>query len=419
MDDSSWQPVNLSQSLAEQGFDTYTGYAWYRLKLQPAQLAQFSSMTGGQALALLVTGNSVGQFSAFVNGYEIGHTRGLTDSPTEYESAPLLLAFPTVNPGPVVIAVRTWTGPKVTVSRGILQRVEIGGATDLAERQSMAIGQQWNRLATFGLVLAFLFLCVAVLGGALYLAQVGHSEYMWLAILCVAAATERIIHVIFGLGVMSLRAFSISSSFAGFIFMAITLEFVLRFTESKSKRVVRALQILALVVPFLQFLPWDAFTTAVWLIAEGVFCIAVTALLYRSWRRGRGDAGAMLVPFFLAAATDLITMALSLAASRNWIAQKFGAPVFHVGPIEYNIGNLSDLIFLSSLIAVILYRFVHISQEEQKSAAEISAAKSVQALLIPTQLPSNENYMLESAYLPVHGVGGDFFQVLPLKDDRC
>jgi phosphoserine phosphatase RsbU/P len=25
--------------------------------------------------------------------------------------------------------------------------------------------------------------------------------------------------------------------------------------------------------------------------------------------------------------------------------------------------------------------------------------------------------MLESAYLPVHGVGGDFFQVLPLKDD--
>ena len=25
--------------------------------------------------------------------------------------------------------------------------------------------------------------------------------------------------------------------------------------------------------------------------------------------------------------------------------------------------------------------------------------------------------MLESAYLPVNGVGGDFFQVLPLKDD--
>lgn len=417
MDDSSWQPVNLSQSLAEQGFDAYTGYAWYRLKLQPAQLAQFSSMTGGQSLALLVTGNSVGQFSAYVNGYEIGHTRGLTDSPTEYASSPLLLAFPTVSSGPVVIAVKTWIGPKTTSSRGILRRVEIGGASDLAERQAMAIGQQWNKQATFGLVLAFLFLCVAVLGGALYLAQVGHSEYMWLAILCVTAATERIIHAMFGLGILSLRAFAISSSFCGFIFMAITLEFVLRFTESKSKRVVRALQIVALLVPFLQFLPSETLATTAWLIVEGMFCAAVTVLLYGAWRRGRGDAGAMLVPFFLVAATDLITMALSFAASRNWIAQRFGDPVFHVGPIEYSISNIDDLIFLSSLIAVILYRFVHISQEEQKSAAEISAAKSVQALLIPTQLPSNKNYMLESAYLPVHGVGGDFFQVLPLKDD--
>jgi len=66
---------------------------------------------------------------------------------------------------------------------------------------------------------------------------------------------------------------------------------------------------------------------------------------------------------------------------------------------------------------VILYRFVHVSQEEQRSAAEIEAARSVQALLIPTQLPSNHNFMLDSAYLPANGVGGDFFQALPLKDD--
>jgi serine phosphatase RsbU (regulator of sigma subunit) len=66
---------------------------------------------------------------------------------------------------------------------------------------------------------------------------------------------------------------------------------------------------------------------------------------------------------------------------------------------------------------VVLYRFIRVSQDEQRSNAEISAARSVQALLIPTQLPSTRNFMLESAYLPVHGVGGDFFQVLPLKDD--
>jgi serine phosphatase RsbU (regulator of sigma subunit) len=74
-------------------------------------------------------------------------------------------------------------------------------------------------------------------------------------------------------------------------------------------------------------------------------------------------------------------------------------------------------VFLASLLAVIFYRFIHVSQEEQRSAAEIEAARSVQAMLIPTKLPSNHNFMLESAYLPANGVGGDFFQVLPLKDD--
>jgi len=66
---------------------------------------------------------------------------------------------------------------------------------------------------------------------------------------------------------------------------------------------------------------------------------------------------------------------------------------------------------------VILYRFIRVSQDEQRANAEISAARSVQALLIPTHLPSNRNFVLDSAYLPVNGVGGDFFQVLPLKDD--
>jgi serine phosphatase RsbU (regulator of sigma subunit) len=78
---------------------------------------------------------------------------------------------------------------------------------------------------------------------------------------------------------------------------------------------------------------------------------------------------------------------------------------------------VSYSVFLGSLLAVIFYRFIHVSQEEQRSSAEIEAARSVQAMLIPTQLPSNHNFMLESAYLPANGVGGDFFQVLPLKDE--
>jgi serine phosphatase RsbU (regulator of sigma subunit) len=151
--------------------------------------------------------------------------------------------------------------------------------------------------------------------------------------------------------------------------------------------------------------------------AEVAFCALVSVLLYRAWRRGRLEAGVMLIPFFLASTADSIDTILDYAASKHWIADRFASHRFHLGPIEFNTSIVTYAVFLASLIAVILYRFVHVSQEEQRSAAEIEAARNVQALLIPTQLPSNRHFMLESAYVPVNGVGGDFFQVLPLKDE--
>ena len=107
-----------------------------------------------------------------------------------------------------------------------------------------------------------------------------------------------------------------------------------------------------------------------------------------------------------------ITLPTGTGFPKSWLRTRIIS-----GPIVFSAGTLAFLIFLASLVAVILYRFIRVSQDEQRSNAEIAAARSVQALLIPTQLPSNRNFMLESAYLPVNGVGGDFFQVLPLKDD--
>ena len=124
----------------------------------------------------------------------------------------------------------------------------------------------------------------------------------------------------------------------------------------------------------------------------------------------------MLPPFFLAAMADSIDTILDYAASRHWLSERFASHLFHVGPIGFGTAIITYSIFLVSLLSVILYRFVRVSQEEQRSTAEIAAARSVQAMLIPTELPSNHHFMLESAYEPANGVGGDFFQVLPVED---
>ncbi len=416
-DDSKWPTVSLSNSLTEQGFEPYTGYAWYRMRIQPQQLAQLNA--SGQTPALLVASDSVGQLEVFVNGVEAGHTRGMTERPALYE--PLPFAVPISGPAaqaPLVIAVRTWAaGSSVSISRGLLARVELGPQNDIADRLAMSVGSQWNERVTAPIVVTFLFLCVALLGATLYWSQRHHSEYLWLVLLCLSVTASGAVEAAFGLGALSASPYHILAGVFGRIFMAVTLEFVMRFTATPPPRVVRAVQIGVLLLPILAMIGWEQGYEVFSVTAEVVFCALVCMLLFRAWRRGRQEAGIMLLPFFLASIADSADTIVDYAASRHWLPEKFASHHFHLGPIAFDTGAIAYLVFLASLVSVILYRFIRVSEVEQRSSAEISAARSVQALLIPTQLPSNKNFMLESAYLPVNGVGGDFFQVLPLKDD--
>jgi hypothetical protein len=417
-DDSNWQTLSLDKPLIDQGIDSYSGYAWYRVRVQPRQLAQFKNLPGNPGLDLLLTSDSVGQLGVYVNGFEAGHTRGMTDDPSMYQSPPLAVHISGLgSDGSVVVAVRSWAGPDVSIGKGLLGKVELGTQDDVAEKVAMAADRHWDQSVIADIIVSFLFLFVAALGATLYLAQRHHSEYLWLALLCLTVPITGAIEIAFGLELMPYSIFSVLILWAGRIFMAVTLEFVLRFTGGEHRKVVRGVQISVLLLPIVSLVHLQRIYEYLSVSAEVVFTALVSMLLFRAWRRGSNEAGVMLLPFFLAATADSFDTVLDYAARQHWIADRFSTHRFHLGPIEFGTSTVSYTVFLGSLIAVILYRFVHVSQEEQRSAAEIEAARSVQALLIPTQLPSNRNFVLESAYLPVNGVGGDFFQVLPLKDD--
>jgi hypothetical protein len=417
-DDSNWPAVSLSQPLVNQGIDPYTGFGWYRIHLEPQQLEQLAALTANGPASLLVSSDSVGQLAVYVNGEAAGHTRGMTDRQAEYQSLPLEIALAHANAGePMVLAIRSWVGPTLTIHKGLVSRVELGSPDAINERVALAVDRQWDEQAIAAMVVAFLFLCVALLGAALYLAQRHHPEYLWLALLCLSVAVGGVDDAAFGLGAMPLEIYGVLTLFTWRIFMVVTLEFVLRFTASPAHRTVRIAQGFFLLLPVVSLLHFEQTYEVLGVSAEIFFCGLVCVLLFRAWRRGLGEAGVMLLPFFLASTGDSVDTALDYLAGKHWIPEAFASHRFHAGPIEFGTSTIAYSVFLASLVAVILYRFIRVSQDEQRSHAEISAARSVQALLIPTQLPSNSNFMLESAYLPANGVGGDFFQVLPLKDD--
>jgi hypothetical protein len=416
LDDAQWLPIDLQKPLTEQGLQPYTEFAWYRLHIAPEQLATVA----GESPTLLITGNFVAQYSVYVNGVEMGRTRGLDASPSMYLSPPLMAGLPgNSGTGPLVIAIRTWVGSPIALPTPLLRRVELGRRESIGYDLWLAESMRWNQNATASMVLVFLFLFVAAFAATLYLSQRSHSEYLWLMLLCLAVASNGIADVLFGTERISFEAHTLFAAvFMGHIFMAITLEFVVRFTNAtKQRRAVRILQVCLLLLPFVSLLPLKHVYDPLAVAAEVVFCAVVCGLLFRAWRRGQRDAGLMLVPFFFASTADSADTILSYMAMAHWIPERFIAVRFHFGPVEFSISTIAFMVFLSSVMAVILYRFVRVSQDEQRSNAEIAAARSVQSMLIPTELPKSRNFMLESAYLPVNGVGGDFFQVLTLKDD--
>jgi hypothetical protein len=413
-DDSSWPTVILGRTLAEQGFESYAGYGWYRIRVQRQQLHVGNA--AASPLHLMVTGHTIGQLAVYINGTEAAHTKGMTERPAMYKSPPFTADLARAGPGDmIVIAIRTWAAPGIPITHGLLEKVEVGTADDISDRLAFAIARNWDQHVIAGMVVSFLFLGVAALGAILYMAQRHHSEYLWLALMCLSVAITGAAELADGLALMSSSVYDVIGPWTGRIFMAVTLEFVVRFTSTEKRQLVRIVQVSVLLLPVVMLLGLRTVYEFLSIGAEVVFCALVCVLLFRSWRRGFREAGIMLVPFLLAATADSVDTVLEYLA-RHWLSQQYYSHRFHLGPIEFSTSVLTYAVFLSSLMAVILYRFVRVSQEEQRSNAEISAARSVQALLIPTELPSNHYFMLESAYVPVNGVGGDFFQVLPVED---
>ena len=63
-------------------------------------------------------------------------------------------------------------------------------------------------------------------------------------------------------------------------------------------------------------------------------------------------------------------------------------------------------------------RYVGAETERAKLEAEMTAAREIQRVMVPDELPVVPGYAIESAYRPAAQVGGDFFQVMRLKSGR-
>ena len=84
--------------------------------------------------------------------------------------------------------------------------------------------------------------------------------------------------------------------------------------------------------------------------------------------------------------------------------------------VDIDLRALANLLFAIVMLVAMTFRLRRIQDRNRQVEQEIAAARSVQQILIPDQLPSIAGLHIESAYLPAQEVGGDFFQILPIPN---
>lgn len=430
-DDSAWETVDLhapddppNPELGTSGFapgwtakghPSYSGYAWYRLRL---------NVKGAESgLAIKMPDAFDDAYQVFVNGQRIGEFGhfGLRRE-WAYPSQPRGLPLPPeVRNGPIEIAIRMWmnsasrfAGPD---AGGLHGPPMIGSAAAIANQVSL----DWDALdhqigsGFLEMLVLLLVLSVAVTH---FLLDRSDRAYLWLGLVSLATL----------LGNLILQLGNYTTTLSATTVMI-------------SRDVVLAPLRIGLWVFF--WAAWFRLGPPRWLfrlVWEIVGMLAVGTLMLRPPLNGQ------VVPLYFAAylTPALLWLKLGLAGLLFWVTYKgiredraegwLAVPAIllavaanyqnelrlahihvHYTVLGYTVslGQISTMLSFLLVTAMGSRRFLRAQRQKIQYRLEVEQASELQQVIIPRKLPHVPGLRIESEYRPSRDVGGDFFQIIP------
>jgi len=129
-------------------------------------------------------------------------------------------------------------------------------------------------------------------------------------------------------------------------------------------------------------------------------------LIVQGYRRGNGRVRQIAVAFgsFLVVRWTL---------SSNFRALTHAPLDMRVGGWRWALPPAAIVVLGAATLVIFVRDLIDDRRDKERLAAELEAARSVQQVLIPDEIPNIPGFTLESVYRPAGEVGGDFFQILP------
>ena len=419
LNDSSWALLKSDNSWSEQGYKNYGGMAWYRFQvvLPPKH----------GPLALFVPSLAT-SYQVFANGRLVGQYGGLPPH-VQVNSGPGVVIPLPMQTGPagqlLAIAIRVWHWPHwaMYIGGGPKIAVRIGDRSVIQQWAWAHLEDDYWELSTNNIELLIAMLAgMAALG--FFVLHPADREYLWFGLYELMIAASAAVTDFQELVVHAQKPWEVLND----VFSAAQILFVLTFlwTLLRQRRnwlywiavASIGVQVLLLIPAELEWM--SVSLSSLLLILSGMpYQLVILVMLARS--------GSHRIRY-----TAWITVPVALYYIENlfngffWLYRSAGHTEFlgRMGwfydltdrPFPISVDDLVSVVLQLAVFGVLIVRFAHTRRDEQRLASELEAARAVQHILIPEEIPAIPGLHIEAVYKPAGEVGGDFFQIIPLEE---
>jgi hypothetical protein len=427
-DDSGWEGLTADKPWGEQGHSNKDGYAWYRrhVWLAPGE-------HGPKDLALLIPAVE-DAYELYWNGQLVGTYGELPPHPVWYfDLRPHTWGLGAAQSG--VLAVRAWKAPYGSYDSGrqggFYAPPLLGSPTAIAGAMNK-VDYDWLRGHQLVFALQSLYGLVAVLGLMLWLRDRSQWLAFWMA--CFAAA-KPLAFLLLSLKLPISLVLGMGLNQPVYVMGDVSMWYVLLWLldlrgEAWLVRLTRILAIVefseGIVDGFLTYgftlshpLHWQiadmALMPLVVLLELYPFYLIGFAVLHK--RKLDPARWIVAVLAFLSQTIFVAGVALSQGSRfTHWtLGDKIDAPLFRILGNPINARALSEALLLVALVYAVYRYSAETHRQQSRLEEEIRNARAVQQVLIPEAIPAVPGFKVESVYKPAEEVGGDFFQILPLR----
>jgi hypothetical protein len=415
-DDSGWSLLMAGESWSVQGYRGTTGVAWYRLRVA------VPPRPGLLALSLPDVEESC---QVFANGRLIGQIGDLPPRPRYVVIENSLFPIPAdaIVPGkPLELAIRVWHWPGFARGSGggVTSVPRIGDAGAVGELRQLEIHNTFWYRAEDAIDL-YVNILTALAGIGLFLLRRSEREYLlwglsqffWSVVVAISLGAHFFAIPYLSGNVVYQAVFALANY--------LQIEFYVIFLRQRRRWLFRNAVFFLLLASMLNL--WGVFAPGAnrsffnssW--CEALMHVCVVGMLWRGTRSGRPGAALLLVTNCLMLSANVLAV---IAGSRlfstrpwaHWIAALLSRPLHWPFPIS-TFGVLGDL-EMFAVLAILVLSYTRSRRDEERLESELEAARAVQKVLIPDEVPRIPGFLVQTVYRPASQVGGDFFQIIPL-----